>query len=58
MSKSGKPTCEECYFRKSGLCALAGNTVCPTFRVAQRGTLAPPRQPPLVARPLAANAAA
>jgi hypothetical protein len=58
MSKSGNPTCEDCYFRKAGLCALAGNAVCPTFRVAQRGALAPPRQPPLVARPLAATAAA
>jgi hypothetical protein len=58
MNKSGKPTCEDCYFRKAGLCALAGNVVCPTFRVAQRNALAPPRQPPLVARPLAATAAA
>ena len=58
MSKTGKPTCEECYFRKAGLCALAGDTVCPTFRVAQRGALAPPMHPTLVPRPLAAQPAA
>ena len=57
MSKSGKPSCEDCYFRRSGLCALAGNTVCPTFRATQRGSLLPPRQPQLVPRPLAATAA-
>jgi hypothetical protein len=58
MSKAGKATCEDCYFRKAGLCALAGNTICPTFRVARRGELAPPTQPALVARPLATQTAA
>ena len=50
MSKKGKPTCDECYFRRAGLCALAGDTVCPTFRAARRGSLVPPTQPPLVPR--------
>ena len=30
-----KVTCEQCYFRRTGLCALPGNTPCPTFRRAQ-----------------------
>jgi hypothetical protein len=25
-------TCDDCFFRQAELCALAGNTVCPTFR--------------------------
>jgi hypothetical protein len=45
-------TCEECYFRREGLCALAGNVPCPTFRAATAGSLTPPRQPRLVPRPL------
>jgi hypothetical protein len=57
MSKQA-PTCEDCYFRLHGLCALALERPCPTFRVAGR-TLEPPRQPALVARqPLGANLAA
>jgi hypothetical protein len=58
MSKRTKATCSDCYFRRAGLCALPGETVCPTFRLETRGTLAPPVQPPLVPRPLAAHAAA
>lgn len=27
-------TCDDCFFRRAQLCALAGNTVCPTFRPA------------------------
>jgi len=46
------PTCQECYFHQEGLCALAGNAVCPTFRAAKPGSLAPPLQPQLVPRPL------
>jgi hypothetical protein len=45
-------TCDDCFFRREGLCALAGNTPCPTFRAAEKGTLAPPRQPPLIPRPV------
>jgi hypothetical protein len=51
MSKTGGVTCEDCYFKREGLCALALATPCPTFRAVTRGTLAPPRQPRLVARP-------
>lgn len=45
-------TCEHCYFRQEGLCALPGNVVCPTFRAVVAGTLSPPKQPRLVPRPL------
>lgn len=44
-------TCDDCYFRQNGLCALPGNVPCPTFRAASAGALSPPRQPPLVPRP-------
>ena len=27
-----KASCNDCYFRREGLCALPGNTPCPTFR--------------------------
>jgi hypothetical protein len=45
-------TCDDCYFRQKGLCALPGNVPCPTFRASTRGTLAPPQQPRLVPRVL------
>jgi hypothetical protein len=48
MSKH-RPTCQDCYFNRHGLCALALERPCPTFRAAGR-TLEPPPQPPLVAR--------
>ncbi len=49
MSKRAVATCEDCYFRREGLCALPGDTPCPTFRAAT-GSLAPPVQPRLVLR--------
>jgi hypothetical protein len=60
---SGKATCNDCYFRREGLCALPGNATCPTFRaVTAAGRIVPPRQPRLVMRqpavPLAATRAA
>jgi hypothetical protein len=61
MSKRPTPTCSDCYFHRAGLCALAGETICPTFRT-HTARLAPPPQPRLVARGLqrlpAAHAAA
>jgi hypothetical protein len=45
-------SCDDCFFRRAELCAIAGNTPCPTFRRAQAGGLDPPRQPTLVARPV------
>ena len=52
MGKSTQPTCADCYFSRAGLCAIVGELPCPTFRAAQRGTLVPPRQASLIARPL------
>jgi hypothetical protein len=57
MPKGSQPTCADCYFRRAGLCALSPEAPCPTFRADSRGSLMPPRQPPLVARPLGATAA-
>ncbi len=55
MTRQNAPTCEDCYFRRHGLCAMTPERPCPTFRAATR-TLQPPRQPRLV--PLAVSAAA
>jgi len=41
--KTKCPSCEDCYFRKNMLCALALDAPCPTFRPAERG-LQPERQ--------------
>ena len=58
MSKRANATCGDCYFKAHGLCALALERPCPTFRSAGR-ILEPPRQPTLVARaPLAAAVSA
>jgi hypothetical protein len=58
MNNRIKATCSECYFRRAGLCALPGETTCPTFRLDTKGRLAPPLQPRLVPRVVAATAAA
>jgi hypothetical protein len=57
MSKTGKATCDDCYFRRAGLCALSPEVPCPTFRAETRGALMRPRQAQLVARPLGGIAA-
>lgn len=51
MTKKAEATCDDCYFRRAGLCALLLPAPCPTFRAAVRGKLAPPRQPRLVPVP-------
>jgi len=56
MSKT-PPTCEDCYFRRNGLCALIVERPCPTFRAAGQ-TLQPPQQPRLVQLPLHTSATA
>ncbi len=56
MSKRTDVTCADCYFRRAGLCALPGESPCPTFRLDVRGALMPPRQPRLVPRTLGAAA--
>lgn len=53
MNNKTTATCNDCYFRSAGLCALSLETPCPTFRLAARGSLEPPRQPRLVPRPAA-----
>jgi len=58
VTKAAGVTCNDCYFRRAGLCALPTETPCPTFRAHTRGTLVPPRQPRLVPRPLGAVVAA
>ncbi len=58
MSKRNDATCNDCYFRRAGLCALPGETICPTFRAYGVGRLQPPPQPRLVPRPLTPVAAA
>ena len=57
MTKLAKVTCNDCYFRRAGLCALRTEVPCPTFRAHTLGTLGPPPQPRLVPRPLAPVAA-
>jgi len=54
VSKISKATCSYCYFRHAGLCALPGETVCPTFSLQAAGRLVPPVQPRLVPRTLTA----
>jgi hypothetical protein len=49
MPKRPSATCDDCFFRRAELCAIPGNTPCPTFRVAT-ATLKPPDQPVLVPR--------
>ncbi len=59
MLKSPVATCNDCYFRRAGLCALPGDRACPTFRAAKPGQLVPPRQATLLPlAPLAARTAA
>ena len=54
MSKRADVTCNDCYFRRAGLCALRAEVPCPTFRAVSKGALAPPKQPRLIPRPVAA----
>jgi hypothetical protein len=39
-----KPRCEDCYFRQQGLCALALESPCATFRPNSPEGLRPPDQ--------------
>jgi hypothetical protein len=57
MTKRREITCNDCYFRQAGLCALEDGP-CPTFRSAQTARLEPPPQPKLIVRPVRAHAAA
>jgi len=57
LSKRIDVSCDDCYFRRAGLCALQLESPCPTFRPQSKGSMVPPRQPRLVPRPLGALAA-
>src|SRR5437764_466881 len=46
VRKKAAASCEDCYFRRAGLCALVLEAPCPTFRAHTRGALSPPRQAP------------
>jgi hypothetical protein len=50
LSKRSKATCDDCYFRRAGLCALTPETPCPTFRP----RLKPADHPRLIARTVGA----
>lgn len=52
MGKRADVTCDDCYFRQRGLCALDCDRPCPTFRESNRGLLVPPPQARLVPRTL------
>jgi hypothetical protein len=43
-------TCDDCFFRRHGLCALGLDSPCPTFRPDTPEGLVPPRQPALLIR--------
>lgn len=53
--RKGGKTCEDCFFHKRMLCALALEEPCSTFRPDTPDGLVPPRQPSLLLRQ-AANA--
>jgi hypothetical protein len=57
MKRQSAPTCEDCYFRRHGLCAMTPDRACPTFRAAS-SELQPPKQPRLVPLALALAATA
>lgn len=43
-TKTQKATCEGCFFRRQGLCALALDEPCATFRPDHPDGLRPPQQ--------------
>jgi hypothetical protein len=47
--KNGR-SCEDCFFHRRMLCALALDEPCSTFRADTPDGLVPPRQPPLLVR--------
>ncbi len=42
--KQCKVSCDDCFFKQQGLCALQDTTPCPTFRPNHPEGLRPPRQ--------------
>jgi hypothetical protein len=50
---TARARCEDCYFRRAGLCALRLNEPCPTFRPYTIGAFAEPQPLRPAPRPLA-----
>jgi hypothetical protein len=50
---STRACCEDCYFRRAGLCALLLDEACPTFRPHSHGALAAKQSIRIAPRPLA-----
>jgi hypothetical protein len=42
--KAAKLSCDDCYFKRNGLCALREDEACTTFRPNDPEGLKPPRQ--------------
>jgi hypothetical protein len=49
-SRNAAVSCEDCFFRRRNLCALALDEPCSTFRPDSPNGLTPPRQTSLLAR--------
>lgn len=49
-ARNAAVSCEDCFFRRRGLCALGLDAPCPTFRPDTPDGLVPPRQPALLMR--------
>ena len=50
QARNAAVSCEDCFFRSRGLCALGLDSPCPTFRPNTPEGLVPPRQPALLMR--------
>jgi hypothetical protein len=48
--RKAAPSCDDCFFRCNGLCALDLDAPCSTFRPDRPEGLVPPRQPALLLR--------
>jgi hypothetical protein len=49
-ARNAAVSCDQCFFRRRGLCALGLDSPCPTFRPDTPDGLIPPRQPSLLMR--------
>ena len=49
-ARNAAVSCEDCFFRRRGICALGLDSPCPTFRPDTPDGLVPPRQPALLMR--------
>jgi hypothetical protein len=49
-ARNAAVTCEDCFFKRHGLCALGLDSPCPTFRPDTPEGLVPPHQPALLMR--------